>query len=142
MEVKKWHSLSTFLSKVLTYFRKLRKIAGSKYVQVKVIMPPEDGIMRETPTIRAVGRNMVWHNFSCCSDICYAFMRLYLFCRITENRRSSMTVVANRTPPIMCFCLDITSFFHPPIPPGECHCNMVILGSSRANVTKLLHVAF
>ena len=82
-------------------------------MQVKGFMPPKDGLSRETPTGRAVGRNVVWHNFLCCFGICYAFARLYLFCRITENRRSSMAVVANRTPPIMCFCLDITRFFHP-----------------------------
>ena len=64
--------------------------------------------------LRLVGWNVVWHNFLCCSDICYTFARLYLFCRITENRKSSMAVVANRIPPIMCFCLDITRFFHPP----------------------------
>lgn len=73
----------------------IRKILGSKIVQVKELMPPEDGISQETPTGRAVGWNVVWHNFLCCSDICYTFARLYLFCRITENRKSSMAVVAN-----------------------------------------------
>ena len=32
-------------------------------MQVKVIMPPKDGIMRKKPTGRAVGRNPSWHNF-------------------------------------------------------------------------------
>lgn len=32
-------------------------------MQVKVIMPPKDGIMRKTPTGKAVGRKNVWHNF-------------------------------------------------------------------------------
>ena len=39
------------------------------------------------PTGKAVGRNLLWHNFLYCSDICYAFMRLYLFCHITEKSR-------------------------------------------------------
>jgi len=33
----------------------IRKMLGSKKVQVKVIMPPTDGIMRETPTGKAFG---------------------------------------------------------------------------------------
>ena len=63
----------------------IRKILGSKIVQVKGLMPPEDGIRRETPTGRAVGRNVVWHIFLCCSKICYA---LEQFCRdyhVTEK---------------------------------------------------------
>ncbi len=32
-------------------------------MQVKVIIPPTDGIMWRTPTGRAVGRNVIWHNF-------------------------------------------------------------------------------
>ncbi len=40
-------------AKILTEY--LRKILGSKIVQVKVIMPSKDGIMRKTPTGRAVG---------------------------------------------------------------------------------------
>ena len=54
-------------------------------MQVKGLMPPEDGISRETPTGKAVGRNVVWHNFLCCSKICYA---LEQFCRdyhVTEK---------------------------------------------------------
>ena len=31
-------------------------------MQVKGFMPPEDGISRETPTGRAVGKNLIWHN--------------------------------------------------------------------------------
>ncbi len=42
-------------------------------------MPPEDGISRETPTGRAVGKNMVWHNFFYCSEICYAFAYICKF---------------------------------------------------------------
>ena len=56
-------------------------------MQVKGFMPPEDGISQKTPTGKAVGRNLLWHNFLYCSDICYAFMRLYLFCHITEKSR-------------------------------------------------------
>lgn len=33
-------------------------------MQVKGFMPPKDGISRKTPTGSAVGRNVVWHNFS------------------------------------------------------------------------------
>ena len=36
---------------------------GSKIVQVKGFMPPEGGINRQTPTGRAVGGFVVWHNF-------------------------------------------------------------------------------
>lgn len=36
---------------------------GSKIVQVKGVMPLGGGITRETPTGRAVGRFVVWHNF-------------------------------------------------------------------------------
>ena len=32
-------------------------------MRVKGFMPPRDGLSRETPTGRAVGRNVVWHNF-------------------------------------------------------------------------------
>ena len=56
-------------------------------MQVKVIMPPKDGIMRETPTGRAVGRNVVWHNFLCCSKICYALGYLYRNCPVKEKSR-------------------------------------------------------
>ena len=36
---------------------------GSKIVQVKGVMPLLGGKTRETPTGRAVGRFVVWHNF-------------------------------------------------------------------------------
>ena len=72
-------------------------------MQVKELMPPEDGISRETPTGRAVGRNVVWHNFLCCSKICYALGQFYRDCHITENRECSMAVVANRIFPILFF---------------------------------------
>ena len=36
---------------------------GSKIVQVKGVMPLICGITRQTPTGRAVGRFVVWHNF-------------------------------------------------------------------------------
>ena len=36
---------------------------GSKIVQVKGVMPPSGGLTRQTPTGRAVGRFVVWHNF-------------------------------------------------------------------------------
>ena len=41
-------------AKILTEY--LRKILGSKIVQVKGVMPPKGGLTRETPTGRAVGR--------------------------------------------------------------------------------------
>ena len=49
-----------------------------------------------------------------------------------------MTVVANRTPPIMCFCLDITRFFHPlyPLVSAIVPWGFLIV---KGNVTKLLH---
>ena len=36
---------------------------GSKIVQVKGVMPLSGGLTRETPTGRAVGGFVVWHNF-------------------------------------------------------------------------------
>ena len=36
---------------------------GSKIVQVKGVMPLICGKTRQTPTGRAVGRYVVWHNF-------------------------------------------------------------------------------
>ena len=36
---------------------------GSKIVQVKGVMPLSGGITRQTPTGRAVGGFVVWHNF-------------------------------------------------------------------------------
>jgi hypothetical protein len=36
---------------------------GSKIVQVKGVMPPKGGLTRQTPTGRAVGGFVVWHNF-------------------------------------------------------------------------------
>ena len=36
---------------------------GSKIVQVKGVMPQKSGLTRQTPTGRAVGGNVVWHNF-------------------------------------------------------------------------------
>ncbi len=56
-------------------------------MQVKVIMPSKDGIMRKTPTGRAVGRNVVWHNFLWCSKICYALGQFYRDCHLTEKSR-------------------------------------------------------
>ena len=44
---------------------------GSKIVQVKGVMPPKGGITRETPTGRAVGRFVVWHNFFLIQGKCY-----------------------------------------------------------------------
>lgn len=41
----------------------LRKRLGSKIVQIKVLMPPEDCIRRKTPTGKAVRDNLLWHNF-------------------------------------------------------------------------------
>ena len=40
-------------------------------VLVKRIMLPKGGIIRETPTGRAVGQYLLWHNFSCCHLDCY-----------------------------------------------------------------------
>ena len=36
---------------------------GSKIVQVKGVMPRIRGLTRQTPTGRAVGGFVVWHNF-------------------------------------------------------------------------------
>ena len=63
-------------------------------MQVKGLMPPEDGISRKTPTGRAVGRNVVWHNILCCSRICYALEQIYRDFHVTENRRCSKAFMA------------------------------------------------
>ena len=55
-------------------------------MQVKGLMPPKDGISQETPTGRAVGRNAVWHNFSCHSGTCYALGIFYRDCAVTEKQ--------------------------------------------------------
>ena len=49
---------------------------------------------------------------------------------VSKNRECSMAVVANKTFPILCFCLGITRTFHPPYTPDESHCNMDILRES------------
>lgn len=45
---------------------------GSKIVQVKGVMPPKGDRTQETPTGRAVGRFVTWHNFSLNLRRCYA----------------------------------------------------------------------
>ena len=57
---------------ILHHNEGLHKIWDSLIVQVKGFMPPKDGISRETPTGKAGGRDVPWHNFPCCSGICYA----------------------------------------------------------------------
>lgn len=42
-----------------------------------------------------------------------------------------MAYSSHGTSPIMRFYLGITIFFISLIPPGECHCTMGVLGSSR-----------
>ena len=54
-------------------------------MQVKGVMPPRGGITRETPTGRAVGRSMVWHNFHYCSKIYYALGQFYQDFHVTEK---------------------------------------------------------
>ena len=73
------------LKKIL--LENIRKILGSKCVQVKGLMPPKDGISRKTPTGRVVGRNVVWHNFFCCSKMCYAWGQFYRDCHVAEKSR-------------------------------------------------------
>ena len=43
-------------------FKNIRKMPGSKIVQVKGLMPQKDGISRKTPTGRAVGE--VWYEIT------------------------------------------------------------------------------
>ena len=45
-------------------------------MRVKGLMPSEDGISQETPTGRAVGRNLTWHNFLCYQPTSYAMQIL------------------------------------------------------------------
>ena len=56
-------------------------------MQVKGFMPPEDGLSQKTPTGRAGGRNVVWHNFLCCSRICYDLGQFYWDCHLREKSR-------------------------------------------------------
>ena len=64
----------------------IRKILGSKIVQVKGLMPSFGGISRNPPpTGRAVGRSMVWHNFHYCSKIYYALGQFYQDFHVTEK---------------------------------------------------------
>lgn len=46
-----------------------------------------------------------------------------LFCCIAKNEDAPQPVTANRTSPILCFCLCIIRIFHPPYPPIVCHYN-------------------
>ncbi len=73
--------------------------------------------MRKTPIGKAVGRNVVWHNFFYCSRSYYALGQIYRDFHVTENRECSMAVVANRSFPILCLRLDIVEIFHPPYSP-------------------------
>lgn len=54
-------------------------------MRVKGLMPLENGISRETPTGRAVGRNVVWRNFHYCSKIYYALGQFYQDFHVTEK---------------------------------------------------------
>ena len=84
-------------------------------MQVKGFMPPKDGLSRETPTGRAVGRHVVWHNFLCCSGICYAFGYLYRICAVTEKPEMLHDPIkAKKTSPTLCSGLGIMRNFHPP----------------------------
>ena len=56
-------------------------------MQVKGFMPPEDGLSQKTPTGRVGGRNVVWHNFLCCSKICYDLGQFYRDCHLREKSR-------------------------------------------------------
>lgn len=55
---------------------------GSKIVQVKGVMPLQGGLTRETPTGRAVGGFVVWHNFF--EDL-EEVMLILLFSRIERH---------------------------------------------------------
>ena len=63
-------------------------------MQVKGLMPPKDGISHKTPTGRAVGRNLAWHNSPYCSEICYAFAYIYKLCYIAKMRDAPKPIVA------------------------------------------------
>jgi len=72
-------------------------------VQVKGFMPPKDGLSRKTPTGRADGKNVVWHNFSCCSDICYALAYICKFRYIAKKGDAPQTIVAAEHLPLCAF---------------------------------------
>ena len=86
-------------------------------MRVKGLMPPEDGLSRETPTGRAVGKISAWHNFLCYSKICYALGHFYRNYPVTEKSRMFYGIDANRTSSILCFRLGIIEIFHPPYTP-------------------------
>lgn len=97
------------------FLRILLKLAGTKIVQVKELMLLFSGISQKTLTGKAVEGKMVWHNFFYCLRICYAWRHFYRACPVTE-KRDSITHGSYRTPPIMCFCLDIKGHFIPLVP--------------------------
>ena len=93
-------------------------------MRVKGFMPPKGGLTRQTPTGRAVGRNVVWHNFLYCSGICYALGYFIGIAVCQKNRRCTIAPSSYGTSPIMCFYLGITEHLIPLVPPLACHCNM------------------
>ena len=86
-------------------------------MQVKGLMPPEDGLSRETPTGRAVGKISAWHNFLCYSKICYALGHFYRNYPVTEKSRMFYGIDANRTSSILCFRLGIIGDISSPLYP-------------------------
>ncbi len=71
------------------------------------------GISRKTPTGRAVGRNVVWHNILCCSKICYALGQYYRDCHVTEKSRMFHGVCRQQIIPDCVFVQVLRELFIP-----------------------------
>ena len=95
-------------------------------------MPPVDDPSRETPTGRAVGRNVAWHNFSCFSGICYALGHFYRNYPVTEKQEMHHNLQQLRNISYYVFFVQVLrEYFIPLVPPLACHCNMDVFGTSR-----------
>ena len=104
---------------------------GSKIVQVKVIMPPKDGIMRRTPTGRAVGRNLACITSSSVQEFVTLLPISATFTILQKWEMSySLQQPQNISHYVFLFRY-YKGFSSPLIPPVACHCNMDVWRSSR-----------
>ena len=67
---------------------------GSKIVQVKGVMPLICGKTRQTPTGRAVGRYVVWHNFFVNFE---KVMSVFLFYQGLKGREKEIFMPFNKS---------------------------------------------
>ena len=79
-------------------------------MQVKGLMPPEDGINWETPTGKAVGEISYGITFPAVWEF---VMLLPISANFTILQKWEMPCSSHSSSPIMCFYLGITRAFHP-----------------------------